>query len=303
MNHKPSPSNHISVCICTYKRPQMLSFLLDKLQNQDTGNLFTYSAVVIDNDSNQSAKDTVSYWQEKSAIQIDYFCEPRQNIALARNMAVEKANGDFITFIDDDEFPERSWLINLLKTQKKYNAAGVLGPVVPHFEVEPPQWMIKSKICERPRYLTGTVFKNSLKTRTGNVLFSKKLFIDQKEPFNPKFGLTGGEDVDFFGRMIKKRFIFVWCDEACVYEIVEQDRFEKKFYIKRALLSGTVNASKSSLLSLNTLKSVIAFIVYTTALPFLYLIGEHLFMKYLIKDCHHFGNIAGLAGCKIVTER
>jgi len=281
----------------------MLSFLLDKLQNQNTENLFTYSAVVIDNDSNQSAKDIVLHWQEKSAIQIDYFCEPKQNIALARNKAVAKAKGDFIAFIDDDEFPERSWLINLLKTRKKYNAAGVLGPVVPHFEVEPPQWIIKSRICERPRYLTGTIFKNSKKTRTGNVLLSKELFADQKEPFNPEFGLTGGEDVDFFSCMIEKGSIFVWCNEACVYEVVLPDRLEKKFEIKRALLRGAVSASKFSLFSLDTFKSICALIVYTTALPFLYLFGEHLFMKYLIKDCDHFGKIAAMLGYKIVTER
>jgi len=303
MNHKPSTAIHISVCICTYKRPQMLSHLLSKLQDQVTENLFTYSAVVVDNDVNLSAKDIVTSWQEKSMIRIDYFCEPQQNIALARNKAVKNAKGNFIAFIDDDEFPENNWLINLLKTQEKYNAAGVLGPVKPHFQVDPPQWIIKSKICERPAYPTGTVFKNSNKTRTGNVLFRRELFADQEKSFNPEFGLTGGEDVNFFSRMIEKGSIFVWCDEACVYEVVSPDRFEKKFEIKRALLRGAVSASKSSLLSMSTFKSTIAFIVYTTALPFLYLFGEYLFMKYLIKDCDHFGKIAGLLGWNIVTKR
>jgi glycosyltransferase involved in cell wall biosynthesis len=281
----------------------MLSKLLSKLQDQVTEKQFTYSAVVVDNDVNQSAKDMVKNWQEKSAIQIDYHCELEQNIALARNKAVAKAKGNFIVFIDDDEFPENTWLINLLYTQNKYKSAGVLGPVKPYFEIEPPQWIIKSKICERPSFPTGTMLKNQKETRTGNVLLRKELFSDQENPFNREFGRTGGEDVDFFHRMMTKGFTFVWCNEACVYEIVPQERFKRSFYLKKALLRGKVNADKSSAFSMGTVKSAIAFISYTTALPFFLLFGQHLFMKYLIKDCDHIGKILGLCGIDTIKER
>jgi len=282
----------------------MLSHLLSSLQQQITDNIFTYSAVVVDNDADQSARDVVTGWQDESTIPIDYFCEPQQNIALARNKAVENTKGDFIAFIDDDEFPENTWLVNLLKTQGKYKAAGVLGPVKPYFEVAPPKWIIKGKICERASFLTGTILKKPNETRTGNVLLRKELFKDREKPFNPEFGLTGGEDVDFFSRMMNEGLIFVWCDEAGVYEVVSMDRFEKKYYIKRALLRGVVNSNKSSLLSTDTVKSAIALITYTTALPLFILFGQqHLFMKYLIKDCDHIGKILGLLGFKIVTKR
>jgi len=295
---------HISVCICSYKRPQMLSHLLSCLQKQITENIFTYSAVVVDNDADQSARDAVTGWQDKSTIHIDYFCEPQQNIALARNKAVANAKGDFIAFIDDDEFPENTWLINMLKTQGRYKAAGVLGPVKPYFEVEPPKWIIRGRICERESFLTGTILKKATETRTGNVLLCKEVFKDREKPFNPEFGLTGGEDVDFFSRMMNKGFIFVWCDEASVYEVVSMDRFKKKYYVKKALLRGVVNSNKSSLLSMDTIKSAIALIIYTTALPFFLLFGQqHLFMKYLIKDCDHIGKILALLGFKIVTKR
>src|SRR5271157_2736074 len=103
--------NHISVCICTYKRPWMLAHLLNKLPDQITENAFTISVVVVDNDHAQSAKDTVEHCRDKILIEIDYFNEPEQNIALARNKAIENAKGNFISFIDDDEFPDDRWLI------------------------------------------------------------------------------------------------------------------------------------------------------------------------------------------------
>jgi glycosyltransferase involved in cell wall biosynthesis len=303
LNQQTKKENHISVCICTYKRPQLISNLLSKLQNQVTEDQFTYSVVVVDNDFNKSAKDAVNEWKQKSAIQIDYHCEPEQNIALARNKAVENVKSNFIAFIDDDEFPETTWLLNLLKTLLKYDCAGVLGPVKPFFEVQPPQWIIKGRICERPSFPTGTILKKHKETRTGNVLFSNVLFTGAAKPFNPEFGKTGGEDVDFFRRKMMEGFTFRWCDEAAVYEVVPPERLKKKYYIKRALLRGIVNAGRSTILSVDTGKSAIAAILYTVALPFLAIMGQHLFIKYLIKDCDHLGKLIGLFGIKPITTR
>ena len=53
-------NNHISICICTYKRPIFLDRLLVTLQNLKTEDQFKYSVVVVDNDSNKSGEDIVS---------------------------------------------------------------------------------------------------------------------------------------------------------------------------------------------------------------------------------------------------
>jgi len=95
---------HISVCVCTYKRPLFLQRLLDELREQETNGLFTYSIVVADNDHLQSAKAVVEGFEAASNIPIIYCVEPRQNIALARNKTIENAEGDFVALIDDDEF-------------------------------------------------------------------------------------------------------------------------------------------------------------------------------------------------------
>ena len=120
---------HISVCICTYKRPVFLKRLLIELSRQNTGGLFTYSIVVADNDQAKSAQATIDEMRSICMIPIEYCFEIRQNIALARNKVVENAVGDFLAFIDDDEFPDRDWLMMLFTTCKRYKVDGVLGPV------------------------------------------------------------------------------------------------------------------------------------------------------------------------------
>src|SRR5579863_5318632 len=117
-------TKHISVCICTYKRPQFLKRLLTELDGQDTGGLFTYSIVVADNDQSQSAKPVVTDFLATSAIPVTYCVQPRQNIALTRNKAIENAHGDFVAFIDDDEFPTKTWLLTLFNAYNEYAVDG-----------------------------------------------------------------------------------------------------------------------------------------------------------------------------------
>ena len=101
----PSQSHHVSVCICTFKRPVLLRQLLERLQDQRTDGSFAYSVVIADNDPAQSAKQLVAEFSSTSSLQVNYCFESRPNIALARNKALEHADGDFIAFIDDDEYP------------------------------------------------------------------------------------------------------------------------------------------------------------------------------------------------------
>jgi succinoglycan biosynthesis protein ExoM len=297
------PHDHISVCICTYKRPPLLRQLLRELQHQVTDDLFTYSIVVVDNDFEQSARDTTESFKGRSLIEMEYLNEPRQNIALARNKAVENAQGDLIAFIDDDEFPEPAWLLNLYKALVRSGAAGVLGPVKPHFEIEPPKWIVKAKLFERKAFETGTTLQNVRDMRTGNVLLSGTLLDEKTNLFDPQFGRTGGEDSDFFKRMLQKGSIFIWCNEASVYERISPQRLKRSYLLRRALLRGVVRSRRDSFNVKGTLKSLIAFPVYTMALPVLFVTGHHLFMKYLIKDCDHIGKLLALCGLEVVKER
>jgi succinoglycan biosynthesis protein ExoM len=295
-------SPHISVCIPTYKRPSMLSRCLAALKNQETRG-FTYSVVVIDNDIDQSSKKIVLEWQEKYPVQISYDVEPEQNISCARNKAVTNSSGDLIAFIDDDEFPDSEWLQTLYSTLLSSKADGVLGPVISYFEIQPPEWVIKSQLLERMSFATGTVLKPEY-MRTGNVLMDKRILEGEANPFDPRFGRTGGEDGDFFRRMTERSYRFVWCKEAPVYETITPERFTRKYFIKRAILRGV---SEAELLKLSSdkrvLKSLFASSLYTFVLPFLLLTKHYLFMKYLVKDCDHIGKILALSGIKILKER
>jgi succinoglycan biosynthesis protein ExoM len=291
-------SKHIAICVCTYKRPHPLNRLLQELAAQDTDGLFTYSIVVVDNDHLRSAERVISDFAASSRIPILYCEEPRQNIALARNKAVENASGDFVAFIDDDEFPKKDWLLNLFKTCEEYRADGVLGPVKRHFDEEPPKWIVKGNFYERPTHRTGYVI-HWLGGRTGNLLVRRGVF--GPDPFRPEF--RAGEDQDFFRRAIEAGRVFIWCNEAIAYEVVPPPRWKRKYMVRKALLRGATAALHPTVGVRNIAKSVIAVPVYAFALPFAALLGQHRFMNLLVKLCDHLGKLLALVGINPIREQ
>jgi glycosyltransferase involved in cell wall biosynthesis len=292
---------HISVCVCTYKRPHSLRRLLEGLARQDTGGQFTHSIVVVDNDHLRSAKSVATDSSLSSPIPVRYYVESRQNIALARNKAVENASGDFIAFIDDDEFPTQRWLLNLFKTLNTYHVDGVLGPVKPHFDFEPPQWIVKGKFFERPTYATGH-YVPWPETRTGNVLLRTKVLKGVAGPFRVEYG-TGGEDVDFFRRMQEKGCSFVWCNEAVVCEAVPPSRCNRTYLMRQALFQGGHSPKHPRHRLRNAVKSLIALPFYMLALPILAVLAQDLLIKYLTKLLYHTSRLLGFVGLRLVTQR
>src|ERR1044071_1566814 len=104
---------HISICVCTFKRPELLEELLRALLQQVTEGKFTYSIHVVDNDGAASARDTVDRLRREQPDGNAYLVEGEQNIALARNRSVAQARGELIAFIDDDEVPINEWLLRM----------------------------------------------------------------------------------------------------------------------------------------------------------------------------------------------
>jgi len=292
---------HITVCICTCGRPVLLARLLRELARQETEGRFTFSVVVADNDAAQSGRETVEQAAKQYPVDLLYVVEPERNIALARNRALSQAQGDFLAFIDDDEFPVSRWLLELFQAGEAQQVSGVLGPVKPHFEERPPSWVLKGGFYVRQSHPTGFLMPWQ-ECRTGNVLIRRSILEASEPPFRPEFG-TGGEDQDFFRRMIQKGHRFIWCDEAVAYEVVPSSRWSRRFMLNRALLRGRNSFRHRKGRLVNLLKSAVAVPAYTLVLPVLLLAGQHLFMKYLVKLTDHFGRLLALVRLNPVRER
>jgi succinoglycan biosynthesis protein ExoM len=295
----PKDVAHISVCVCTYKRPLLLKRLLKELIRQDTGGLFTYSIVVADNDGERSAEAAVAEFRTACEVPIVYCVEGRRSIALARNKVVANANGEYVAFIDDDEFPAPGWLLSLFGTCNEYKVDGVLGPVKRHFDQAPPAWFKKSSIYDRPVNPTGKVVDWE-KARTGNVLLRRRIIAGEAFPFRPEF--RAGEDQDFFRRKTEEGRVFIWSADAVVFETIPPARWKRSYILRKAALQGATAALQPNCGVINIVKSIIAVPLYLAISPLVLLLGQHLFMALMVKICDHSGKLLMLLGINPIHE-
>ncbi|WP_435550558.1 glycosyltransferase family 2 protein [Desulfobacterium sp. N47] len=299
--------DHISICICTYHRNQMLEHLLRKIALQKTDGLFDYSIVVVDNGVAGHAREIVMKLKTELGMNIFYDIEPEHTIPAVRNHALRLATGNYIAIIDDDEFPPQHWLVTMYRAIQTFDVDGALGPVHPFFEQHPPFWLIKGQFCERPVHRTGTLLQWN-QTRTGNVLLKKNVFDKHNLCFDPKFK-TGGSDQAFFKQAMEVGCKFIAVEEAPVYENVPPERQTKTYYLKRALVNG-YNSYKYSINKAHGLsrviapaKSLFALLVYTLYIPFCICIGTHMVIKYAEKGANHMSQLFAMLGIELVKKR
>ena len=283
----------ISVCVATYKRPDQLERLLDSLEALNPGP-FAYEIVVVDNDAEQTAREVVEKKAADGAT-IRYFHEPEQNIALARNLAVRKAQAEWVAFIDDDEVATRDWLVAFWQSAGN-GGDGFFGPVLPRVEGAPPIWLDAEVFFNRPRFETGKRLDFRF-TRTGNALVRRALF--QRFEFNPEYGLTGGSDVDLFARMLDAGAEFFWCDEAVVFEYQPAYRLTIGWLLQRSFRGGIsftqVQKQRTGILqqAFSFGKGLFGTLFFAALVPFELFRGRAFVVKRLSKVAVQLGHVFG----------
>jgi succinoglycan biosynthesis protein ExoM len=232
----------ISVCVCTFRRPQLLERLLAALAAQADAPPF--EVIVVDNDARRSAAAVLAAAASEPRLHLRVAVEVRQNIALARNCSVRLARAAWLAFIDDDEEPVAGWLAGLHRAATACRADGVAGPVVPRLPPETPAWIARAGLHERPRHRTGAIVPAG-ELRTGNLLIRRDVLLRGAAPdgpFDPGFGLSGGSDSKLLRSVAETGARFVWCDEAAVLETIPPARTRLRYLVENAFGAGHVYA-------------------------------------------------------------
>lgn len=211
----------VAVCICTYRRPEMLKACLGSIARQAVPAGWDVVVVVVDNDAHSASPLDLTPALEGYPFPLEYRQESARGIPFARNTACELAlasGAGWVIFIDDDEEAEAGWLVAYAEALAKYDAKVFSGPV-------------RYILPEGPRDL-GAGGKRFLvdgcsldKVATNNVMFSTSLL---NPPLSMRFdigmALTGGSDGEFFGRYRRTGQKMLAVAGAVVSEVVLENR-------------------------------------------------------------------------------
>jgi succinoglycan biosynthesis protein ExoM len=230
-----------SVCVATYRRPGLLQKLIESLEGQTLREDIELEIIVVDNDDARSAEAIVQATAQHGRWPVRYRSQPIKNISLARNEAVEGATGQYLLFIDDDEEASPTWVASLVATRDAYDADGVFGPVLPSFHAGTPAWMRQAGLFGLTVSQTGAP---ATAMWSGNCLMKAELLKRCQQPFDPEYGLSGGEDTHLFDRLRHEGARFVYCREAVVWELVPAERACIRYLIRRDFRGGQAHTRR-----------------------------------------------------------
>lgn len=114
----------VSIIIPTYRRHDFIGNTIKNVLRQDYPN---FEILIIDDNGRNTQNQICTFEAIKALISqndnIRYICqEENSGVCCARNRGIQEANGQFVAFLDDDDFWHPSYLSEILLTIKNTNA-------------------------------------------------------------------------------------------------------------------------------------------------------------------------------------
>ncbi|MDB9760418.1 glycosyltransferase family 2 protein [Pelagibacteraceae bacterium] len=198
----------VSIILNCYNGEKYLKEALSSVEAQTYKN---WELIFLDNQSQDKSKLILKSFKNKK---FKYF-KTKKHLSLysARNLAIKKTKGDFISFIDSDDTWQKKKLENQLKLFKNKNTSVVYGNL----------FVKKNKKIKKYfnyNLKKGYLYKDLIRNYNIGILtvvIKKKILIKEKKIFNNKYNIIG--DFDLFLRLSKKHYFQVVQKPVATYRI------------------------------------------------------------------------------------
>lgn len=118
MQHRKSEGSMISVIMLTYNREHLVARAIESILNQTFRD---FEFIIVDNGSTDSSGQICDkYALGDTRIRVIH--HKRGNIGMGRNAGLDVARGEYITFVDDDDYAEADFLEFLYNLSIDYEA-------------------------------------------------------------------------------------------------------------------------------------------------------------------------------------
>ena len=109
----------LSVVVAVYNLEKYLPRCLDALVNQT---LQEIEILCVDDGSTDSAPQIIDEYAKKYPEKVKAFHKPNGGEFTTRNYGLERATGEYVTFVDTDDYVESNWAEKLYKAAKENDA-------------------------------------------------------------------------------------------------------------------------------------------------------------------------------------
>ena len=194
----------------TYLADAIKSILSQKYKN--------FEVIFWDNQSHDNSAFIYKSFKDKRLKY--YYAKKHTSLYRARNLAIKKARGKLIAFLDTDDI----WLKDKLSSQIEKFENKKINLVYSNYYILN-QFTGLKKIAYKNKLPEGVIYKELLKNyflAIGTVLIKKDIFLKRKNFFNERFNIIG--DFDNFIRISKNNYF------SCIQYPLSIYRIHKKSF-------------------------------------------------------------------------
>lgn len=223
----------ISIVIPVYNTEKYLGGCLNSIQNQTYKNF----EVILVNDGSMDHSESICMDFVKVDTRFKYFTKVNGGASSARNFGLDNVTGDFITFIDADDWVDENHLEVLLNNIKENNSDMAVSSIkkfdnVRNFEFrvysKQEKYLLNYNKLNREEFLVILPklihASNSYKIAVSK-LFKKELVTDVR--FDES--IVYGEDLDFFFKLYNKVNSISYVDEITYIYRLHDESSSSKF--------------------------------------------------------------------------
>jgi GT2 family glycosyltransferase len=238
-----------TVALCTHNHADRLERTLVDLAQLKPPQA-PWEFLIIDNGCSDGTPELLSRHTWPAGWHVRVVREDKLGLSNARNRAIAEAKGDYIIFMDDDETAEPDWLCayERLILDRQPDAFG--GRIRVLFEDIRPLWLTDELLgflgelnrldAVAPLTEPGTSFFG------GN--FGVRISACKKiGGFDTMLGRkgrdnTGGEEVDFYRRLLAAGFKVWWTPEAVIHHRIQAAKLERSYFLELHYRMGRMEA-------------------------------------------------------------
>jgi glucosyl-dolichyl phosphate glucuronosyltransferase len=238
-----------TVALCTHNHADRLGRTLADLAQLKAPQA-PWEFLIVDNGCGDGTPDLLAPYPWPDGWQVRVVRESKLGLSNARNRAIAEARGEYVIFMDDDETADPDWLcaFERLILSKDPDAFG--GRIRVLFEDMRPEWLkddLLGFLGELNRAEGIAPLTDPHASFYGGNFGIRKTVCDRVGGFDAMLGRkgtdnTGGEEVDFYRRLLDAGFKVWWTPEAVIHHRIQTAKLERTYFLDLHYRMGRMEA-------------------------------------------------------------
>ena len=240
-----------TVALCTHNHADRLSRTLADLTRLNPPQAF-WEFLIVDNGCSDVTPDLISRYAWPAHWRVRIVREERLGLSNARNRAIAEASGDYVIFMDDDETADPDWLCAYERLIETNTPDAFGGRIKVLFEDTRPAWLqddLLGFLGELNRFDQITRLTSASTSFYGGNFGLRKAVCDHVGGFDDMLGRkgddnTGGEEVDFYRRLLAAGFHVWWTPEAVINHRIQASKLNRRYFLDLHFCQGQTEGAR-----------------------------------------------------------